>query len=92
MTFESVLTPTRGPDILGFRVTQFDDRDQEMNDKAAQTIDEYIPAAHLMVITHAKTKTMNEAVNLAKKERPDFDDACLRLLWLGINAKSNATP
>jgi hypothetical protein len=60
-----------------------------MEKKAATTIDNYIPAAHLMVDAHSKTKTMNEAVELVQEDRPDFESGYLRLIWLGVNAMNN---
>lgn len=58
-----------------------------MDEKAAATIDAYIPAAHLMVKARACTDTLNEAVEWVQQRDNSFKPAYLRLLWVGINAQ-----
>lgn len=58
-----------------------------MNREEARVIEMYIPAAHLMVVAHAQTDTLEEAVNMVRDSNPDFESDYLRLIWLGINAK-----
>lgn len=58
-----------------------------MNREESHLIDTYIPAAHLMVVAHAQTDTLEEAVNMVRDTHPEFDSGYLRLIWLGINAK-----
>lgn len=58
-----------------------------MNREEARVIETYIPAAHLMVVAHAQTNTLEEAVNMVRDTNPEFESAYLRLIWLGINAK-----
>lgn len=58
-----------------------------MNREESRVIDTYLPAAHLMVVAHAQTNTLEEAVNMVRDDHPYFEAGYLRLIWLGINAK-----
>lgn len=58
-----------------------------MNEKEVETIDAYIPAAHLMVQARACTDTLNEAVEWVQERNSSFSPAYLRLLWVGVNAQ-----
>ena len=59
-----------------------------MNETASTTIEAYIPAAKLMVEAHSVTNTLNEAVDWIQMREPQYEATYLRLIWLGVNAKS----
>lgn len=61
-----------------------------MDNYLAPTIDNYIKAAILMVEAHKNTESMEDAIKLFRQQRPEFDPRFLRLIWIGINAKSRA--
>lgn len=62
-----------------------------MNREEAAVIENYIPAAHLMVEAHEVTDTLEQAVEFCHHHAPGrWESAYLRLIWIGVNAKNNS--